>query len=357
MLKKAFLIIHFLASLHLLFAKSMEVTPTIGKNFPHNSEVLKDAFSLGIRVNQYVSPSSGIRLGFDEIINANFKNGYRLENKSTNISRYSIGALHDFRFGNSPFIPYIFGGFGYEKVSNETQNYEFISQTFADAGAGMKFNINDKYSVVTEASAVKKLYDKTLDYTFSMGIGYKLNNTLLDPAPAKPVKHIKKKTSYTTGSFYKKKIDQIKKERIKQKTLLKKEQTPTIQTAIEKIKPKTTKKEDQNTTIVKTQKVTKPKAKPKIVTIKKQKDKQLSKGVYFIQMAAAFRTSIQKGEKKIIKKLKSINEPYEIEKTTLKSVPLQRLLAGSYDSFKVAKSKLKKLKKINPKAFIRYIKQ
>ncbi len=329
------------AILNHLFAKSMEVTPLTGKNFTDRNEAIKDSFYFGVRLNQYLYKTSGIRLGFDEIISADFKSAYQSKGKSTNISRYFLEASHDFRFGKSPLVPYIFGGFGYEKVSKELYDDEFSSQTFADAGAGMKFYINEKYSIATEASAIKKIYENRLNYTVSMAIGYKLNNPLLDPAPAKPINHIRKKTSYTTGSFYKKKKNQIKKK-----------QAPTIQTAIEKIKPKLIKMEDQNTTIKTAQKVTKPKA----VTIDKHKNTRLSKGVYFIQMAAAFRTSIQKGEEKIINKLKNMNEPYEIKELTLKSVPLQRLLAGPYDSFKKAKSKLKELKKINQKAFIRYIK-
>ncbi len=53
----------------------------------------------------------------------------------------------------SPLTPYLFGGGGYEHVSNARKNFD--SQFFIDAGAGVRYPLNDRLKLVSE---LKTLY-------------------------------------------------------------------------------------------------------------------------------------------------------------------------------------------------------
>ncbi len=341
MLNKALLSVLFIfANIYPLFAKTTETTLITGKNFADKTAFVNDALFYGIRVNQYLSSNLGVRIGIDGILNADFKNDKLFLGKNTNIYRFSMAWQYDFLFKKHNFIPYVYGGFGYEKVSKEIDD-KFVSQPFCKLAGGIKFHIDKRYILFTEIEAIKKLYDYDFDYSCGIGVGYRFKSSFLEPSFKRKKVMSAKKISYLSGKFYKKKKTKA------QKTEIKKDINTSIKQKIQKTKPTnikavTAKKENKPEIIKKREKPLNPSSK---------------KRVYFIQMSAVFYSSIEKGEKRLIEKLKKRNLPFIIKKLKIKKRPVQRLLVGPYNDLKEAKSRLKNLKQINKNAFIRLIKQ
>ncbi len=66
--------------------------------------------------------------------------------------QYSVDGIYDIP-SNYPLSPYLFGGMGYEHVSNERDNFE--SHPYLEAGLGASYPINEDFNLVGEFRAMQ----------------------------------------------------------------------------------------------------------------------------------------------------------------------------------------------------------
>ncbi len=84
---------------------------------------------------------------------------------------------------NYMLSPYLFGGLGYESVSDSTKCFD--SNPFAQLGAGLKYAISDKINIVAEAKALQMLSGDNQDneVVLSLGANMPFNSPVVAAAP------------------------------------------------------------------------------------------------------------------------------------------------------------------------------
>ena len=229
--------------------------------------------------------------------------GKSTKRASTDVDRFYINGLHNIDSGYSRLIPYVYAGFGYERVDKEYNDYK--SQGFFDAGLGVKFGINDKVSLLADVQGIKKFRDNDFDILASLGLGFFFgaNNQV---AP----------------------------------------KTTTIN-----IVPK--KKPVRKITIIKL----KPKTETKTLVVKEapKKVKSSKSGEYYIQLAAAFKTDVADGCH-FTEEMDKEGISYSVKYTKIGGKNASVLVTGPYSSKEEAKEELAKIRKISKDAFIRRFK-
>jgi cell division septation protein DedD len=204
-----------------------------GYNFTEDNGALDDAATIGIRYNKNVAPNTYVQLGYERVLNSDYKKGAKKLNRSvtgdygdsengensngsnsgngsgndngnnsngsgnangtggsssggtnvgtnpsskstkkhaggTQLDRFYLNGMYEF-CGASKLTPYLFGGLGYENVRHESSTLE--SGGFANAGAGLKYQIGENLNLLTEAKAIKKFDNDDLDIVAGVGIG------------------------------------------------------------------------------------------------------------------------------------------------------------------------------------------
>ncbi len=89
--------------------------------------------------------------------------------RETDIDRFYINALKEIHSTDTNFIPYLFAGLGYEHVNDKNLGIE--SQGFFNTGGGLKYSLNEKFRLISEAKVIKKFKDKDLDVVAMLGVG------------------------------------------------------------------------------------------------------------------------------------------------------------------------------------------
>ncbi len=225
---------------------------------------------------------------------------------STDIDRFYINGLHNITTNYSRLTPYVYAGFGYERVDKEYNNFK--SQGFFDAGMGLKFGINDKVSLLADLQGIKKFRDNDLDILASIGLGFFFGAV----HQAVPEKIVEPTTPVVT---------------------------PKREITIIKV-------HHNNITVA-------PKeVKEAPITVK---EKATGKGNYYIQLETAFKTDLEK-DSPYVKKLKKEGIDYDIKYVTIKGKNAARLVTGPYNSKAQAKEELGKIKEIAKDAYIVKIK-
>ncbi len=217
---------------------------------------------------------------------------------STDVDRFYINGLHNIDLEYSRLKPYVYAGFGYERVDKEYNDYK--SQGFFDAGLGLKFGINDKVSLLADLQGIKKFRDNDLDILASLGLGFFFGANQ-QVAPETTVVAVAPKAE------------------------------PVREITIIKVKPKT------NT------------SKKKINTV------STTKGNYYIQLAAAFKQDVAEGCH-FTEEMDKEGIAYDVKYTTIKGKNASVLVTGPYSSREEAKEELAKIRKISKDAFIRKFK-
>lgn len=127
--------------------KKIEITPLIGYNIAEGNIGIKDdgyaVYGLELQFN---TPSSKISPEFSVL----YSNGVDYDNSttSTKIIRMAFNGVYS--YDSMGFVtPFIKAGFGYEKVSAETNNN--FGTAFVDAGAGLKIPFSDSIALKLEA--------------------------------------------------------------------------------------------------------------------------------------------------------------------------------------------------------------
>ena len=215
--------------------------------------------------------------------------GKSSKSASTDIDRFYINGLHNITTNYSRLTPYVYAGFGYERVENEYNDLK--SQGFFDAGLGLKFGITDRVSVLADVQGIKKFRDNDLDVLASLGLGFFFGGAS-QVAPETEVTEVTPE--------------------------------PRREITIVKVKPSTTTVE------------------------------ALPAGDYYIQLAAAFNSDIEKGCH-FTDELKKDGIDYQVKYITIKGKNASVLVTGPYASKEDAKEELFKIRKISKDAFVRTI--
>lgn len=191
-----------------------------GYNFTEDSGALDDAATAGIRYNKNIAPNTYIQLGYDRVFNSDYRKHNRAtakgvrsvsgDNDSSNdngtngsvsnssaqiagtqLDRFYLNGLYEFCDENK-LIPYVFAGLGYENVRHEA--YDLESGGFFDAGAGLKYQLNENLNLITEAKALKKFDNDDLDIVAGLGLGIMFGAAAIQTAPISEIETIQSAT-------------------------------------------------------------------------------------------------------------------------------------------------------------------
>ncbi len=219
---------------------------------------------------------------------------------STDINRFYINGLHNIQTSYSRLVPYVYGGFGYEHVENEFADND--SQGFFNAGGGLKYRVNDRFSLVSDIQGVKKFKSHDFDILGSVGV------------------------SYLFGS------------------LLQVEPKPVVNAGLEDVHPAPVKRE-----------ITVVKVAPQPVETAPIVVDVAPKGEYYVQIAAGFKTDMETGCKHT-RDLREAGIDYDIKYTTIKGKNAALVVVGPFETREEAKAQLPSLRKYSKDAFVRKIK-
>lgn len=135
---------------------------TVDKDFD-DSEI-----QFGIAIQPYFNDNIALDIRLDSS-NANLM----ADGGKTDLERASLNLLYDFNF-KSGISPYLFAGAGYEKIHRTYKNIK--SQSFTNAGVGLKVDINNDIDVRSEVKYIKMNDTKDTDIIASIGFGLKFGN-------------------------------------------------------------------------------------------------------------------------------------------------------------------------------------
>ncbi|MCK9336671.1 MAG: OmpA family protein [Arcobacteraceae bacterium] len=151
-----------------------KIEPIVTKSYTKSNSSMENYSTTGIRVSKELVDALSLRLGFEYSDDAEYKGS----NNTTDISRYVLDAVYDFK-NNSKLTPYIFAGGGYERVNNKMNNFD--SQTIWNGGLGLSYSLTDTVSLFTEGRYTHKVETEDKDKTIGFGISMKFGGE--KPAP------------------------------------------------------------------------------------------------------------------------------------------------------------------------------
>ncbi len=158
-----------------------EVTPYVGKkiyNYSEDSPRFDDGEALvGVKANAYIKPQVSVQLAVEASKeNAMVKVGE--PNAWTDLERGMLNLQYDIPTKGklSRVTPYVLGGIGYERLHKSEASTNVDSQAFYNAGAGLRYSVNQRVDVVAETRAIMKVEDQDKDIIATVGVGYKFGN-------------------------------------------------------------------------------------------------------------------------------------------------------------------------------------
>ena len=160
-----------------------EITPMVGKkiyNYSGDAPRFDDGEALiGVRANAYLTNQVSVQLGVEAS-----KNNKMGDGGETDLERGMLNLQYDVP-SKGKVTPFVMVGAGYEKLHRDApQNVD--SQAFLNAGAGLRYSVNNRVDLVAEARAIRKVEDGDKDIIGSIGAGYKFGSS----CQTKPVKGI-----------------------------------------------------------------------------------------------------------------------------------------------------------------------
>ncbi|MCH9813307.1 MAG: porin family protein [Epsilonproteobacteria bacterium] len=284
-----------------------------GANFTQESSYLDDAAAAGIRVNKCLTNNLFIQAGYEHVFAADYKNrtsstttakarGVQTKSTSgyddTHLNRIYVNAMYEFNNHNRLY-PYVYAGLGYENVSDEA--YDVEDQGFYNAGAGLRYGINDKVSLIADARAIRKIENRDIDIVAALGVGMIFGATSTIAQPTEEVTIIP--------------------------------QPDVVPSVISEPAPLATLTQ------------------PTVVT-----EPIVVDSTYYIQIAALFQNQLETSDSPLIKSIDAQNLNYEIQETTVRGKSAQLLLVGPYYSETEARADLSRAKRVEKGAFIKKIK-
>jgi OOP family OmpA-OmpF porin len=163
------------------------IEPVVTKSFTKSSSSLDDYSSFGVKVSRELVDSLSLQLGYEYADDAEYKGS----NTTTDLMRYSVNALYDFK-NSSNVTPYIYLGGGYEKVNNK--HFGLDSQAIWNTGLGVKYALTETVSLFTEGRFTHKVETEDNDKSVGFGVSIKFGGEKQQPVQpvAEPVKEAPK---------------------------------------------------------------------------------------------------------------------------------------------------------------------
>lgn len=321
-----------------LSAVMVEVTPTVGKAIiKAEQDGLKDTEVMyGVRGTVFLNENVGVQAAFEASQDNEMSDGGK-----TDIERAALNVIYEHKNGKR-VRPYTLVGIGSERT-HRTSGANDDSQAFVNAGAGLKFGLNDRVDVMTEAKWIHKLEDDDDDIIATVGVGVKIG----DVAKKEPVKPNVPSITETSEAENAMNLAQFKKLYGEKNTETNgTEVTPqmpleeaTTVSKIEKAEVVATTTDD-GIPMAQTFPVDTPQTSEIIVS---EEITPITQGGYYIQMAALFEGS---GDA-LTNRLAQKDYPYVLHHVTRNGKDATLVLVGPYQSkteANIAKSYLKRLK-------------
>jgi opacity protein-like surface antigen len=172
-----------------------EITPMIGKkvyNYSDDAPRFDDGEVLvGVRGNVYFSERGSVQLGLEASKGNKMGTGTPTADHGaeTDLERGMINLQYDVP-SRGKITPFVMAGMGYEKLHRDEPSTNVDSQAFLNAGAGLKYAVNNRVDVIAEGRVIHKVEDKDNDAIASVGVGFKFGNSTCKSAAVKgiPVK-------------------------------------------------------------------------------------------------------------------------------------------------------------------------
>lgn len=332
-LQKGLVSVLTVAALSTLYAAQFEIMPTVGKKIANDDTALDDSkVLLGIRGTAYVTPNIGIQV-VGETASANPTVG----GGDTDIERGALNVLYE--GGTKKVRPYVVAGAGYEATHGSTvKTTNDDSQMFYNAGAGVKFGLTDRVSLVTEVKGMHKVENHDDDIIGTVGLGVKLG------ALEKPVPDCNTPKAMS--------LDQFAKMCKTEKPAAPVQVTAPVQQLQQEpqvVEEPVVEAEPQEIVDEKTKCVVDVEGSVVTDDTSSVQDSGTIPEGYYVQMAALF-----KGNGNMLtSRMERKNYPYVLYNTTRFGKDATLVLAGPYETRKEAAVALRYLKRLSRKAFIK----
>jgi len=318
-----------------------------GQNFADSSSKMRDNALYGIRGTVMLTPFYGLNFGIDRLDSIDIK-----ESASTiDVTRF-YGQIEIDGEEQYHVVPYITMGAGYEMLSSDVvvdgHKYD-VSQAYLSAGLGFRYNFIPELSFYVEGNGLWKTDTTDVDTNFLAGFVYHVNATTCDDTyvterlQEKPEERTKLHVGKVNAlSGWRKTVGVETK-------VHKKPFSATAKTNIDvsKQKPVMHKRPVKVAPVVMKSTKTKSVQKTKIVKKSKRVHTPVN-GAYYV-LLGAYKTD--KGLKEMLQKLDKRGVSYILRDNHSKK--LTYVMAGAYPTLQKAKSALRKLKRIQPDAYIR----
>ena len=332
-LQKGLVSVLTVAALSTLYAAQFEIMPTVGKKIANDDTTLDDSkVLLGVRGTAYVTPNIGIQLvGETSSSNPTIGGG------DTDIERGAVNVLYE--GGTQKVRPYVIAGLGYEMTHGATvKTTNDDSQMFYNAGAGVKFGLTDRVSLVTEVKGMHKVENSDNDVIGTVGVGVKLG------AVEKPVPNCNTPKAMSLDQFAK--MCKTEKPAAPAHVAAPVQQLQQEPQVVEEPAPAPAPQEvvDEKTKCVVD--VEGPVVMDETASV--EESGTIPEG-YYVQMAALFKGS---GDM-LTSRLERKKYPYVLYNTKRFGKDATLVLAGPYETRKEAAVALRYLKRLSRKAFVK----
>ncbi len=154
-----------------------QASMTIGKNSFSKDSNMKDNTVFGIRATAYDGDifRYGLQFGYESALKTKYEG---VDSTSlitqTDMHRIFVNMIVD---GEEEYnvVPYLLFGGGYEYLSDEISKQD-VSQGFAQTGLGFRYNMTRSLNVALEGRVLGKFDTRDVDFIFNAGIGYMFGN-------------------------------------------------------------------------------------------------------------------------------------------------------------------------------------
>ncbi len=192
-----------LLSVSVFAGPKFEITPMVGKkmyNYSDDAPRLDDGEALiGASANAYVTDRVSLQVAAEASKeNHMIKTGE--PDAWTDLERGMVNVQYDVPTKGklSKITPFVLGGLGYERLHKSEASTNVDSQMFYNAGAGLRYNINDRVDLVAESRVIHKVEDQDTDLIGSLGLGFKFGQKQKEKQKAMSLADLRAKTQKAT---------------------------------------------------------------------------------------------------------------------------------------------------------------
>jgi len=162
---------------------SYEIGVAAGYNGTSNSKLEDNHVNYNGRIAKRLDDAKNwlIRLEGEGVNDVDYKRG-----GYTDLGRALLNAAYEFSPEDDVWTPYLFGGVGYQKVWHKLYGYD--NGALGDLGAGIKYHLNKRMDLFTEARYLKDFENEDNHYGIMVGVSFPFGNiNKAEPVAAEPV--------------------------------------------------------------------------------------------------------------------------------------------------------------------------